>query len=201
MENDANQFVDLGTWVGRSQAFGAIGNQCLAAQAKCLQEVRESQAYKLLGLDFEEFCEQRVGLSCRQVETIIRNLKEFGETYFQLSEIVSISPDAYRKIMPKIQDQQIEISGEMVPIIPENSVRIREAVNRLRAELRKANEDVEVLTSPEIASLQSRLDAWLEDLRRMAPRLASKNEDVPLRGLIDYSIGHLQKIAGGLEAR
>ena len=92
----------------------------------------------------------------------------------------------------------------MVPIIPENAVRIRDAVSRLRAELRqarddarKANDDVERLTSPEIANLQSRVDAWLEDLRRLAPRLAADRQDAPLRGLVQYSIDHLQQIASG----
>ena len=73
----------------------------------------------------------------------------------------------------------------------------REAVTRLRAELRKAQDDVgprsgsNTLTSPQLASLQTRFDAWLNDLRR----LAARQEDAPLLGLVQYSIQHLQEIA------
>src|SRR5207248_1466379 len=100
----------------------------------------------------------------------------------------------YRHIQPKVHDDAIDIAGEMVPVTPENAARIREAVNRLRTELRKAQEDVDLLTSPEIAGLQNRIDAWLGDLRRIAPRLAARQEDAALRGLVHYSIRHLQEI-------
>jgi hypothetical protein len=203
MENIA-QCVDLGTSIGRSQAYGALANQCSAAQAKSLEEIWESGSYKLLGLSWDEYCQVFAGLTSKRVEGIIRNLQEFGAIYLQLNEIVAISPETYRKLQPKVQDDSLEISGEMVPIVPENAVRIRDAVSRLRAELRqardearKANDDVEVLTSPEISSLQARVDAWLQDIRRLAPRLAANREDAPLRGLVQYSIGHLQQIAGG----
>lgn len=191
MEHNITQVVALGTSIGRSQAFGAITYKCSAEQAKALEQVWESGDYKLLGLTWEKYCLDYAGLSHQRVEGIIRNRKEFGDIYLQLSDIIAISPETYRHIQPKVHDDCLEISGEMVPILPENAARIREAVNRLRADLRKAQEDVDLLTSPELASLQTRFDAWLHDLRRLTPR----HEDAGLRGLIQYSIQHLQEIA------
>jgi hypothetical protein len=185
--------VALGTSIGRSQAFGAIAFKSSAEQAKAFEQVWESASYKLLGLTWEKYCLDYAGLSHQRVEGIIRNRKEFGDIYLQLSDIIAVSPETYRHIQPKVHDDCLEISGEMVPILPENAARIREAVHRLRAELRQAQDDVDTLTSPELASLQTRLDAWLADLRRLAPR----HEDAGLRGLVHYSIQHLQEIAHG----
>ena len=191
MENNITQVVALGTSIGRAQAFGVITYKCSAEQAKALEQVWESGSYKLLGLTWEKYCLDYAGLSHQRVEGIIRNRKEFGDIYLRLSDIIAVSPETYRQIQPKVHDDCLEISGEMVPILPENAARIREAVNRLRADLRKSQEDVATLTSPELAGLQTRFDAWLHDLRRLAPR----HEDAPIRGLVHYSIQHLQEIA------
>src|SRR5271157_3715347 len=196
MENNITQVVALGTSIGRSQAFGLITYKCSAEQARAFQQVWESGSYKLLGLTWEKYCLVYAGLSHQRVEGIIRNRKEFGDIYLQLSDIIAVSPQTYRQIQPKVHDDCLEISGELVPILPENAARIREAVNRLRADLRKSQDDVETLTSPEIASLQTRFDAWLADLRRLAPR----HEDAPLRGIVQYSIQHLQEIAQSFPA-
>lgn len=192
MEN--NDPVSLGTQLGRGQAFGVIAYKCSAAQAKCLQEIQESGAYKLLGLTWDDFCAQRIGLSGRRVEMIIKNLKEFGETYFHLSEIVSISPETYAKIAPKIEGESIELDGEMVPIIPENAARIRESVKRLRARLRATATTLERQVSPTVASLQTRLDACFNDMHRICPRLTVNHELAWLRGLVAYSIRKLRDL-------
>lgn len=207
MENDATPGVSLGIWIGRGQAFGGMAYKSLEALANCLSEMKDSGSYKLLDPDWEHFCPNHVGLSRRQVDGIIHNLKEFGDTYYQLSEFVNVSPETYRKIAPKIHDHQIEIDGVMVPIIPENAIRIRDAVNRMRAQLRqaqdaaaKANDDLDVLTSPEVTGLQTRLDACFADMRRLFPRLAANREDATLRALVEYSIAHLQDMAKGFGA-
>jgi len=202
MENDVTQSVALGIWIGRGQAFGGIAYKNLADMAKCLEEVKESGSYKIVNPDWEQFCPNHVGLSRRQVDGIIHNLKEFGDTFYQLSEFVNISPETYRQIAPKIHDHQIEIDGVMVPIAAENAIRIRDAVNRMRTQLRqahedvrKANDDLDLLTSPEVIALQTRLDACFADIRCLLPRLAANHEDASLRALVDYSIAHLQELA------
>ena len=202
VENNVTASLALGTWIGRGQAFGLIAYKSLAAKAQALLEVKESGAYKILGLDWDQFCPQHVGLTRRQVDSIIQNLKEFGETYFQLKEIVTISPEAYRQIAPKIQAESIEIDGEMVRIVPENAVRIRDVVNRLRVDLRKAqddlrhaNDDIDILTTPEIAGLQARMDSCFYELRCMAPGLAAKKQHDLLRALVQRGMNILNEIS------
>ena len=127
MENNIPQVVALGTSIGRSQAFGLITYKCSAEQAKAFEQVWQSGSYKLLGLTWEKYCLDYAGLSHQRVEGIIRNRKEFGDIYLQLSDIIAISPETYRQIQPKVHDDCLEIAGEMVPILPENAARIREA--------------------------------------------------------------------------
>jgi hypothetical protein len=43
------EWIDAGAWVGRQQAFAVIANQCSAAQALCLKEVREMRLFEKLG--------------------------------------------------------------------------------------------------------------------------------------------------------
>ena len=39
-----------------------------------------------------------------------------------------ISPDSFRRIAPAIQEDSIEIAGDLVPITPENALKIKQAV-------------------------------------------------------------------------
>ena len=48
------QWFDVGTSVGRQQAFSAVSTRCAAAQALCLKQIRESRSYEELGLTWEE---------------------------------------------------------------------------------------------------------------------------------------------------
>jgi hypothetical protein len=198
MDRNVSENVELGASLGRGQAFGMIANQCSAAQAECLRNIRESGSYKLLGLTWDEFCVSYAGLTRPRVDVLIQNLEEFGATYFHLSEIVRISPEAYRQMVPRIEGEQIDIGGEMVSIVPENAVRIRQAVHRMRAELQQARQQAEVLASPGISGLQSRLDSCFEEMSRMAGRVLSRLELTALRGLVDYSVRHLREIYGKL---
>ncbi len=122
------KLFDLGARAGRGQALGAVANHALAAQAECLRAIRDSGAYKQLGLTWAAFCEQHVRLSRQSVEALIHRLEEFGDTYFRLSEIIHVSPETYRRLEPHIQDGHIESGGERIEITPENAARVRQAV-------------------------------------------------------------------------
>jgi hypothetical protein len=181
--------LDPATWLGRSQAFGLIAHQCTAAQAECLRAIHQTEAYKSLGLNWEQFCDQHVGM---------HNLDEFGATYFRLAEIVHLSPDLYRHLLPKIDGQTIEISGHEVPIVPENATRIRTAVQLLRADLQKSRDDLTRRTNPSITGIQIRLDACIDDMSRIAT-LATAHADAShkasMRGLCAYTLDHIQRVA------
>src|SRR5437879_865637 len=130
--------LDLGCSLGRSQAFGLVASKCSAAQAQCLLAIREQRQYQALGLSWEEFCSRHAGISRSYADQLIRNLKEFGETYFRLSEILHLPEAAYRQIAGAVDGEILEIEGERIPIVPENAARIRKSITRLRSDLELA---------------------------------------------------------------
>jgi len=191
-ENDTTA-LEFGVWLGRGQAFGVVANQSLAAQAECLRRIRESEAYyQSLGLTWDEFCVQYAGLTRRRVDQLIKNLEEFGATYFRLSEIVQISPEAYRQLNPRIEGEEIEIGGEKFALTPENARGIRRAVQRIRSELH--NERGEAAPTPSLRNLTSRLDVCFEEISRVADRPLEPPEETELRGLLKHASHRLNQI-------
>jgi hypothetical protein len=196
MDQTAAQALELGTWLGRGQAFGLVANQSLAAQAKCLRTIRETESYKSLGVTWEQFCLEYVGLPRRRVDELIGHLEEFGETYFRLSEIVCISPESYRQIAQKVVNDSLEIAGELVPIVPENANRIRCAVQRMRAELKQAREQTDLHSTPSISRLLARFDSIYEEMARLAGLpLITSLQKAELRGLTNYATERLAQVA------
>ena len=187
---------ELGTWLGRGQAFGLVANQTLAAQARCLRTIRETEAYKSVCATWEEFCLQYVGLPRRRVDELIEKLEEFGETYFRLSEIVRISPETYLQIAQKVVDGSIEIGGELVPIVPENAPRIRSAVARMRSELKQARHEADIHSTPSISHLMARVDSIYEEMTRQAGRpLITDQQKAQLRGLTAYTTERMARVS------
>ncbi len=132
--NDVNTPVfELGTWVGRRQAFGLIANKCSAADAECLKQIRDSKRYKSVADNWDEFCPRHLGLSRGHADRLIQQLEEFGTAYFELSQIVRIPEKAYRAISAAVTGHSIEYNGETIPISEENGPSIAEVVALLAA--------------------------------------------------------------------
>jgi len=152
--SDAQPF-DLGQWLGRHQVLASIANYCSAADAHALFTIREQKLYRTLGLTWEEFCPQHAGMSKATANRIIENLKEFGDTYFKLSEILKIPAPEYRAIQPAIANDTIEFDGRPIPIDRENTGQLIEAVQKLRGRLETATKKAR--QSP-VFALQAQLD-------------------------------------------
>jgi hypothetical protein len=125
---------ELGTWVGRRQAFALLANKCSAADAECLKQIRESKGYKSVAADWEQFCPRYLGLSRSHADKLIHQLEEFGTAYFELSQIVRIPESAYRAISGAISGHSIEYEGETIAISKENGPRVAQVVRLLRQE-------------------------------------------------------------------
>jgi len=182
--------VDVGAWIGRQQAFAVIANKCSAAQALSLKQVKETRLFEQLGLNWDEFCRDHAGISRTNADTLIRQLDEFGEAYFRLSEIARISPETFRHIADQVDDQGIEIDGEKLALIPDNAPRIRTAIRTLRAQ---------VQSNPGVTQFQIRLDALLEEVSRLIAPLMSEQDRSALRGLAAYAVSKWSRIARTLE--
>jgi hypothetical protein len=192
----SNIAPDLWLNVGRGQAFGVVANGCYAAQAQCLKQLRDSGEYKMAKLTWKEFCDRYVGLSNRQADRLIAQLEEFGETYFRLSELVQISPRAYRRLAAAgvVKDDTIDIGGELVPITPENGPRIKAALTTLRRDLEAAKRRKACLPFPSVEYLESELQLWTDGLAEILYSSGDGRATVRAQVLLDFAIQSLNSL-------
>jgi hypothetical protein len=131
-EKKIDRAFDLGTWLGRRQAFSIVAGRCSAADAQCLQNIRENKLYRALGMNWEKFCRQHAGVSRPTADRIIRQLEEFGAGYFALAAVTGVTPPEYRLIAGAVSEQGVSHGGETIPILPENAPRLTAAIEDLR---------------------------------------------------------------------
>jgi hypothetical protein len=129
---EVGESLELGTWIGRRQAFGMIAGKCSAADVECLRVIRDKKLYRSVGLDWDEFCYRHTGISRRYADQLIRQLEELGPAYFHLGEVMRISPRNFRLIASAVSDGALEHQGESIPIRPENVARLREAIEDMQ---------------------------------------------------------------------
>ena len=199
MEQLMNDSIDLGAWIGRGQAFGVVANGCTAAQAECLRQISESGTYKQTGLSWDDFCHKYVGLSRPRVDALIKNLEEFGKTFFDLSNIVRISPEAYRRVATKIEGQSIKLGAELVPIVPENAARIRNAINHLRTAVREAEHEAHA-DKANMNLLYMQLESCFQRMYDLAADpLLTKSDQASLEQILEHFQGQAERVEHALE--
>jgi hypothetical protein len=180
-----NTALDIGRTIGQGQAFGLLASKCSAAQAQCLQAIREQRHFEALGLTWEDLCRNQLGISRSCADQLIRNFQEFGEAYFRLSRILHISDTTYREISSAVTGETIEIDGEAIPILPENATRIRRGIAQLRAGLQRAARSNHPRGA--IILLHDRLDQCFREISELARISTDPGEQAALRGLVTYS--------------
>jgi hypothetical protein len=202
----SNTMIDLGTCVGRRQAFGLMSSKCSAADAECLKQIRESKSYKSVAAQWEEFCPRYLGLSRSHSDKIIQQLDEFGAAYFELSQIVRIPEKAYRAISGAISDHSIEYKGETIPISQENGAQIAEVVALLREGSEQlsrqlvrmvAGESATVVMPTEqrrkLRAVRKRLDACFTQLEAIGGSMLLPADRAELVALIAYGLERLNQ--------
>jgi hypothetical protein len=192
-------WIDMGAWVGRHQAFAVIASKCSAAQAQCLRQVRESRVFEQLGMDWDEYCKTYAGISRAYADYLIRQHAEFGDAYFRLSAIARISPETYRDIAGQVDGDTIEVDGQKLALTSENAPRIRAAIQTLRTQLKQARAAAQA-PAPGITELQGRLDALLHDISGMARRPLPAGDRAGLCGLVAYAVNKFTRLARSVES-
>jgi hypothetical protein len=139
MKKKLEDALEMGTWLGRRQAFSIVAGRCSAADAQSLRELRESKKYKSLGLTWEECCKQRAGIHRSSAEAIIRNLEEFGPDYFVIAQVTGITAKEYRLIQGSVHNHVLVHAGEEIPVTVENAPRLIAGVDALRRGAGKAH--------------------------------------------------------------
>ncbi len=141
LEEHRDDVYELGTWIGRRQAFAAIAGSCSAADAECLRRVRDRKQYRALGMNWDDFCQKRIGINRKTAEQIIQRLEEFGPQYFALAQVTGVTPEEYRRIAGAVSEQGILHAGETIPIAAENAPRLNAAVEEMRRAPKPASGD------------------------------------------------------------
>jgi hypothetical protein len=168
-QHNSTSDLELGTLIGRRQAFSIIAGRCSAADAACLRQIRNQKSYRKLELGSKEFCSQHLGMSHTQANRLISYLDEFGPEYFDLAQLTGISPDEYRAIAPAVKDQAIHYNGQVIALLPENTGQLTAAVSGLRREApRTASATPTVSSAERLRRVEHRSAEFLTEIRELA---------------------------------
>ena len=130
----AGSEAELMRMIGRHEAFGVMANRTTSAWAETLKQIKDRKIYKQLGLAWNDFCPKFLSISTDKADRIIRDLEEFGDMYFMLSEVTRLSRDQFRAIQGNIQDGKLLIGEEQVDIAKANQDKIREFIASVQME-------------------------------------------------------------------
>ena len=129
--------VDFGRMLGQRRAFAAVAGRCSAAHAQLLRRIRDEKLYLPIAPSWRAFCGGHLAITRRHADRLIALLNRFGPIYFELSELIGISPRQYLAIEPALREQGILVNGEALSLIPENAPKVLEAVGVLLRENRR----------------------------------------------------------------
>ena len=132
------QALDLGRLLGQRRAFAAVAGRCTAAHAQLLRRIHDEKLYLPHAATWEEFCGPNLAVSRRHADRLISLLNRFGPIYFELSQLVGLSPEEYLAIEPAVREHSLLVNGEAVSLIPDNAPKLLEAVGQLLHKSRHA---------------------------------------------------------------
>jgi hypothetical protein len=156
--------VELGRLLGRREAFATVAGRCSAAEAESLHRIRQEKTYRELGLTWDEFCEKRLGACRRSIDRMLRLFDEFGPQYFHVAQITHVTPDEYRAIAPNISAEGVQVDGDVIALLPENSEQVSAAV----AGLLQREKPVKAPPTLSVETMAKRCHAMVEALDRMS---------------------------------
>jgi hypothetical protein len=177
---------EVGALHGRCQAFASIAARCSAALAQYLRETRESKQYRASGLNWRQYCRQRVGISKATVDRIIRLDEELGPNYYKFNSCVPINPREYRLIAAAITDNGVSYQGAIISLDPENAAKLAPIVQALRRESAQ-----QTAASPSAEQALAKAEKSLETSLRQLERIqaVALDPESRLRFLIAIEAG------------
>ena len=131
VDRGAVSLMALGSLLGQRRAFAAVGGRCSAAHVQILRRIRDQKLYRSVAPSWRTFCAGHIALSRRHADRLTALLNRFGPAYFELAQLTGISPEQYLAIEPAVREDGIVVDGETLSLIPENSPRLLEAVDRI----------------------------------------------------------------------
>ena len=199
-KSTAADALNLGLWLGRREAFGAIAGRCSAAEIECVRRIRHERLYRGHARNWDEFCTKHLGASRRSIDLSIRLFDELGPSYFHVAQLAHITPAEYREIAPRMSAEGISANGDTIPLLPENRAAIAAVIGEVRGKSRKARRPgkpngfeaalehcqaaadlLQVLFSPPSLERQLVMAASINRLRDAAARLGILGPDALAR--------------------
>ena len=129
--NEAANPLEVGMLLGQRRAFTTVVGRCSAANAQLLRRIRDEKLYRSVSPSWRAFCPDYLHLSRRHADHLIALLNRFGSIFFELSDLVGITPRQYLAVEPAVREDQLVVDGEAISLIPKNAARIGEAVSKL----------------------------------------------------------------------
>jgi hypothetical protein len=157
---------DIGTWVGRKQAFAVVAGRCLAADAEILFDIREKKLFRTIEPTWEDFCVKRLGMTRSYVDRIIRQFKELGPHFAKLNSFTRIKPAEYRLIAGAVTEDGISYGGEVIALEPQNAPKLAEAVEALRRDSVPETDPVESVAQV-LARARKALQSAVAEFKRL----------------------------------
>jgi hypothetical protein len=170
----SREALDLGRLLGQRRALTAVAGRCTAAHAQLLRRIHDEKLYLPLSRTWEGFCGPHLAVSRRHADRLISLLNRFGPIYFELSQLVGISPREYLAIEPAVREHSIVVNGEAISLIPENAPKILEAVGQVLHKSRRAK----------------RRDLLPPTLRARLARLTRRGRDIANQFVALYNSSH-----------
>jgi hypothetical protein len=199
--------VDLGTWMGRKQAFSLIAGRCSAADAECIRQMRSKRAYRALGLNWDRFCRERLGICRATADLIVRQLEEFGPAFFTLAQVMHITADEYRRISSAVSGEKLLHAGEEIPIETGNAPRLAAAIEDMRRQ-REAEAAATPSTDSQVtgdgidaafAKIESAVEALGQDIEQACALPLDATRRANLRTLLLRAVNRLGELELAIE--
>jgi len=181
---------ELHEWIGRREAFALLAGRCAAADIESLRRIREQKLYKQYREKWADFCTLDLHVARRSVDREIAYLQEFGPEFFHVRQMAHITPLQYRAIAAHVNVEGVHLNGTTVPLLPENSRQVAEAVGQLLNQI----ESKEPKRSP------AKFDSALKRCQTVTEMLEDLEEplDPSQRMELAHAIAHLRTAAAVL---
>jgi hypothetical protein len=117
--------------LGRRVAFSTVGGRCSAAHVEIIRRIRTQKLYLAESDSWAAFCPARLGISRRSADRLIALLTRFGPAYFELAELLGITPEQYEILEPAISAGRLHADGESISMVPANCDELEAAIDRM----------------------------------------------------------------------
>ena len=129
--------------------------------------------YRRVAERWRDFCPQYLNMSASEANRIIHYLEEFGPGYFDLAQLIRLSPAAYRALAPALRDGALHVNGDAIELSVENSRRLTAAVAELRRAIPGKTKKKPAVPPPlpmheRLAELDKRTTAFLAEFAEIS---------------------------------